>query len=43
MHRDGWEIHIINNQVWFTPPADIDPTQTPRLGGQDRYGYTHAA
>jgi hypothetical protein len=33
IHRQGWGIQIRDGRVWFIPPPDIDPTQTPRLGG----------
>jgi len=34
IHRDGWEIEVRGDQVWFTPPASVDPERTPRLGGR---------
>jgi len=40
MHRDGWTIDVIDGQVWFTPPVDVDPQRRPRLGGRARYDYT---
>jgi len=30
----GWTVQIIDNVPWFTPPARIDPTRTPRRGGK---------
>ncbi|MBN2177296.1 MAG: DUF222 domain-containing protein [Demequinaceae bacterium] len=37
IHRDGWNIEIHDHVVHFIPPATIDPTQTPHLGGRTRY------
>lgn len=41
IHDEGWDIHIdgtgVDAKVWFTPPAAIDPTRTPRLGGRARF------
>jgi hypothetical protein len=37
IHQDGWQIHVKNGHVWFTPPPHIDPTRTPRLGGRARF------
>ncbi len=31
IHHDDWHIDLKNGKPWFTPPAWIDPTQTPRL------------
>ena len=43
VHDDGWEIDIrgagSRAQVWFTPPAHVDPARAPRLGGRARYDY----
>jgi hypothetical protein len=36
VHDDGWDIHIRDNIPWFTPPAHLDPTRTPRRGGRIR-------
>ena len=34
VHRDGWDIHIDSrNQVWFTPPQQLDPERKRILGG----------
>lgn len=45
IHDNGWDIRIdgtgITARVWFIPPAHVDPTRTPRLGGRTR--YDHAA
>ncbi|MFW7413772.1 DUF222 domain-containing protein [Demequina sp. SO4-18] len=43
IHRDKWgtwDINATNEHVWFTPPASIDPTRQPRLGGRARFGIT---
>ncbi len=41
VHDNGWEIRIQGTgttaKVWFIPPANVDPTRTPRLGGTARY------
>lgn len=46
IHDNGWDIRIdgtgVGAQVWFIPPAHIDPQQTPRLGGRRRYDYLAA-
>lgn len=34
IHRDGWEIQVVDNSVWFVPPDIIDVTRTPRRGGR---------
>jgi hypothetical protein len=34
LHREGWDIQVINNTPWFIPPTTIDTTQTPRRGGR---------
>ncbi len=36
VHRDGWQIETADGQVWITAPPSVDPSQTPRLGGQAR-------
>ncbi|MFW7414516.1 DUF222 domain-containing protein [Demequina sp. SO4-18] len=38
--QDRWLIEADNDHVWFTPPASIDPTRQPRLGGRARFGIT---
>jgi 5-methylcytosine-specific restriction protein A len=42
VHDDGWEIRIEGTgtraKVWFIPPAWLDASRTPRLGGVARYG-----
>jgi hypothetical protein len=37
IHRDGWDIHVQNQEVTFIPPASIDPTRTPRIGGRQHF------
>ncbi|WP_084039078.1 HNH endonuclease signature motif containing protein [Demequina sp. NBRC 110053] len=34
IHNDGWAVEVIGNEVWFTPPASMDPSRTPRVGGK---------
>ena len=36
VHRDGWKIETNGGDVWITAPPAVDPSQTPRLGGQAR-------
>lgn len=36
VHRDGWDIEATASEVWFTPPASVDPARVPRLGGAAR-------
>lgn len=50
IHDNGWDVRtappgrgIRGGRVWFTPPACVDPTRQPRLGGRARYDYTPAA
>lgn len=37
----AWEIFIdgmgVSAHVWFIPPAYVDSTRTPRLGGRARF------
>ncbi|MEV4737017.1 MULTISPECIES: HNH endonuclease [unclassified Microbacterium] len=41
IHDNGWDIRIegrgVAARVWLIPPASVDPTRTPRLGGRARY------
>lgn len=41
VHDNGWEIRILGTgvdaEVWFIPPALVDPSRTPRLGGRRRF------
>ncbi|QAY59639.1 HNH endonuclease [Microbacterium protaetiae] len=43
VHDNGWEVRIEGTgrkaRVWFIPPARVDPTRTPRLGGRARFDY----
>jgi hypothetical protein len=43
IHDNGWDITIdgvgVDAQVWFHPPAQVDPARTPRLGGRRRFDY----
>lgn len=39
-HREGWSPHIKDGKVWFIPPAHVDPSRTPRLGGRARFDFT---
>ncbi|GMA36953.1 DUF222 domain-containing protein [Demequina litorisediminis] len=34
VHRAGWQIHATASEVWFTPPAEVDPTRRRRPGGR---------
>lgn len=40
VHRDGWKIETNGGDVWITAPPAVDPSQTPRLGGQARLRLT---
>ncbi len=40
VHRDGWKIETNGGHVWITAPPAVDPSQTPRLGGQARLRLT---
>jgi len=37
VHRDGWGIRATAGSVWFIPPPQVDPRQTPRVGGRARF------
>lgn len=47
VHDEGWEIRIdsppgspvaaASGTVWFVPPAHLDPSRAPRLGGRKRF------
>jgi hypothetical protein len=39
----GRKRNLTGGTVWFIPPAHIDPTRTPRLGGRARRGWRLAA
>ena len=43
IHADDWQIRIDGPNVWFIPPAHIDPTRTPQPGGRRKYDYNPAA
>jgi HNH endonuclease len=30
VHRSGWEVKLVNNTPWFTPPPFVDLTRKPR-------------
>jgi hypothetical protein len=34
IHRDGWDIRVLDNIPWFIPPTSIDIARTPRRGGR---------
>ena len=36
VHDTGWGIFVRDHQVWFVPPAALDPEQRPRPGRQAR-------
>ncbi len=40
VHQQPWEIDASRDDVWFRPPASIDPERRPRLGGRARFGIT---
>lgn len=41
IHRDKWEIEVKNGDVWFTPPPELDPDRTPRVGGRKFFEAPH--
>lgn len=34
VHRDGWQIQVVDNVVWFIPPSSVDIYRKPRRGGR---------
>ncbi|WP_286216502.1 DUF222 domain-containing protein [Demequina sediminis] len=34
LHDDGWTVRTSATEVWFIPPASVDPTRTPIQGGK---------
>ncbi|WP_084128510.1 HNH endonuclease signature motif containing protein [Demequina sp. NBRC 110055] len=34
VHHGGWDVEVRGDKVWMIPPASVDPTRTPRLGGR---------
>ncbi|WP_062466724.1 HNH endonuclease signature motif containing protein [Demequina maris] len=34
IHDDGWQVRATATEVWFIPPASVDPQQRPRQGGK---------
>ncbi len=34
VHRDGWQIRMVDNVPWFVPPSSVDVYRTPRRGGR---------
>lgn len=34
VHRDGWEINVVDNVPWFIPPSTVDVYRKPRRGGR---------
>ncbi|WP_084128637.1 HNH endonuclease signature motif containing protein [Demequina sp. NBRC 110055] len=42
IHHGGWDIDIRGTEVWFIPPASIDPDRTPRIGGKAHYQLEQA-
>jgi len=36
IHDNGWGIDIVNNEVWFIPPASIDPQRRRQPGSSVR-------
>ncbi|WP_062379323.1 HNH endonuclease signature motif containing protein [Demequina pelophila] len=37
IHRAGWEIDAGPTEVWFIPPASVDPQRRRRRGGRARF------
>lgn len=42
VHNEGWDVEVRDNIVWITPPASVDPTRTPRMGGKAHLGLIEA-
>ncbi|GIG53795.1 HNH endonuclease signature motif containing protein [Demequina activiva] len=40
VHGAAWEIRASATEVWFVPPASVDPQRQPRQGGRARFGLT---
>ncbi len=40
VHREGWIIVATHTEVWFIPPAHLDPTRTPQPGGRRLFDAT---
>lgn len=40
IHREGWIIVATHSEVWFIPPAHLDPTRTPQPGGRRLFDAT---
>ncbi|WP_062463810.1 HNH endonuclease [Demequina soli] len=38
IHDQGWTINASATEVWFIPPASVDPARAPRQGGRARFG-----
>ncbi|WP_062521211.1 HNH endonuclease [Demequina silvatica] len=38
IHDQGWQIRATDTEIWFIPPASVDPTRTPWQGGRARFG-----
>jgi hypothetical protein len=34
LHDAGWDVRVEGGRVYFVPPAGVDASQTPRLGGR---------
>lgn len=37
VHSRQWEIRATAAEVWFVPPASVDPARVPRRGGRARF------
>ncbi|WP_296665753.1 HNH endonuclease signature motif containing protein [Demequina sp.] len=37
IHDQNWEIETTATEVWFRPPASVDPSRARRLGGRARF------
>ncbi|WP_062386116.1 HNH endonuclease [Demequina iriomotensis] len=38
IHDQGWQIRATDTEIWFIPPASVDPERTPWQGGRARFG-----
>jgi len=37
IHEEGWDVVIENNEVWFIPPASVDPRRRRQPGSSVRF------
>ncbi|WP_062302263.1 HNH endonuclease [Demequina subtropica] len=42
IHDQGWTVRATDTEIWFIPPATVDPDRVPRQGGRARFGPPRA-